>query len=331
MSRRAPEFDVVALGEPLVQFNPLDPGPLSQSRLFDTHAAGAESNVLIGISRLGHKTAMITKIGTDELSRFVLTTLRGEGVDTRWVVQVPGMNCGVYVAQRNYPIPDKSDVVYYRRGSAASTISVQDVPEEAMSLTRILHLSGITPALSNSCKNASLHAARLAKDNGVVFSFDPNYRKKLWAPEEAAPVFREFVALADIVFLDRGEASMILGEDLARRGRGPVLRAIAKLGPGTVVLKEGARGLVALKDGKLYQVPAFTVPVVDVIGAGDGVVSGFLSGMLDEKDVRTCLQWGAASGALVVMRRGDFENLPTPAELQNFLTSRAGREEFDLR
>lgn len=331
LDERTPEYDVVAIGEPLVQFSPLESGPLSYARTFDMHAAGAESNVLIGISRLGHRTALITKVGTDELSRFILTTLRGEGVDTRWVVQVPGMTCGAYVAQRNYPVPEKSDVIYFRRGSAASTISVKDVPEEAVRLSRIVHLSGITPALSSSCKNACLHAARLARDNGAVVSFDPNYRKKLWQPEEAAPVFRELVGLADIVFLDRAEASMILREDRERRGLESTLRALVELGPGTVVLKLGTRGMVALRDGRRYEVPAFAVSVVDVIGAGDAVVSGFLSGTLYKKDIRTCLQWGAACSALVVMRRGDFENLPTLPQLQTFLTSRAGREDVDLR
>jgi 2-dehydro-3-deoxygluconokinase len=332
LSKTASEYDVVAMGEPLVQFSPLESGPLSQAGIFDKHAAGAESNVLIGLSRLGHKTALISKVGTDELSRFVLTTLRGEGVDTRWVKQVAGKNVGVYIAQRNYPVPGKNDVIYFRGESAAGTISVADVPDGAIKRSKVFHLSGITPALSVSCRRASLHASRLAKKHGVMFSFDPNYRRKLWSVASARPAFRSLAGLADLLFLDATEASIILGS--ARAGRRPeaALRALSELGPETVVLKLGAEGgLAALKKGKYFHVPSFKVPVVDVIGAGDAVVSGFIAGLLRNEDVRVCLRWAAASSALVVMRRGDFENLPTRHDLQNFLAAMEASSDFDPR
>jgi sugar/nucleoside kinase (ribokinase family) len=329
---RAAEYDVVAMGEPLVQFSPLDSGPLSQAGIFDKHAAGAESNVLIGLSRLGHRTALISKVGNDELSRFVLSTLRGEGVDTRWVKRVAGKNVGVYVTQRNYPVLGKNDVIYYRGESAASTISVADVPEDAIRQSRVFHLSGITPALSASCRRASHHASRLAKKYGVIFSFDPNYRRKLWPVASAKPVFKSMAGLSDLLFLDVEEASIILGGRQAGHRPEATLRALSKLGPETVVLKLGAQGgLTALATGKYFHVPSFKVPVVDAIGAGDAVVSGFLSGLLRDKDTRTCLKWAAASSALVVTRRGDFENLPTPTDLQNFLAAKEAKTEFDPR
>ena len=323
---------MIAFGEPLVQFSPLESGPLSYASLFDKHVAGSESNVLIGISRLGHRTALITKLGTDELSRFILSTLKGEGVDTRWISQLPDKSCGIYISQRNFPVPGKNDVVYFRSDSATRTFAASDLPREAFAHGRIFHLSGITPALSDACLKASFRAVRLAKENQMTFSFDPNYRRKLWPAKKAARAYKRLVASADIIFLDVTEASIILEKE--QRGAKPELtaRALAKLGPKVVVLKLGARGgIAALCDGAYTHSPSFEVAVVDVIGAGDAVVAGFLSGLLDGKDPLTCLRWAAAASSLVVSRRGDFENLPTPTQLESFLAARSDAGNFDLR
>lgn len=320
------------MGEPLVQFSPIESGPLRHAGLFDKHAAGAESNVVIGLSRLGHRTALITKLGGDELSSFILMTLRSEGVGTRWVKREEGRNCGVYVTQRNYPVPGRNDVIYFRSGSAASTISPEDIPDEAFKLAKVFHLSGITPALSASCLKASLHASKLAKRHGTIFCFDPNYRRKLWSIEQARPVFKKLTAAADLLFLDIPEASIILGRQLDGHRSESITRSLAKLGPETIVLKMGAEGgLASWKDEEFLRIPSYNVPVVDSIGAGDAVVSGFLSGMLRGKGPETCLKWAAASSALVVLRRGDFENLPTRSDLQAFLAAKESNREFDPR
>ena len=156
-------FDVVALGESLVQFNPLETGPLKHVSLFEKHAAGAESNVIIGISRLGFKTAYITKLGKDEFSKFILSTLKGEGVDVSGVKQMDGKNCGIFFVQRGYPIPGKSDVIYFRSDSAARYLTPEDLETKLISGSRILHITGITPALSESCRETILEAVRIAK------------------------------------------------------------------------------------------------------------------------------------------------------------------------
>ncbi len=320
------------MGEPLVQLSPLDSGPVTHAGLFDKHAAGSESNVLIGVSRLGHRTALITKLGVDGLSRFILATLRGEGVDTKWVRKIEGKNCGVYITQRNYPVPGKNDVIYFRSDSAARTISVSDVPAEAIQQGKYFHLSGITPALSDSCRKASLHAARIATKNGVGFSFDPNYRRKLWPIKRAGPVFKSLARISNLLFLDVMEASIILGSKQEGRKPNTILKALSGIGPETVVLKLGIEGgIAAMRNGEFFHVPSFKAPIEDSIGAGDAVVSGFLAGTLEGKDILSSLKWAAASSALVVMRRGDYENLPTPPELQSFISSREAHLEFDLR
>src|SRR5579864_6012135 len=145
-------FDVVALGESLVQFNPLEEGPLKHVSLFEKHAAGSESNAIIGLSRLGCKTAYITKLGRDEFSKFILATLKSEDVNVEGVRQLDNKYCGIFFCQRGYPIPGRSDVMYYRSDSAAKYLSPQDLDSEIISSGKIFHVSGITPALSQSCR-----------------------------------------------------------------------------------------------------------------------------------------------------------------------------------
>ena len=164
-------IDVTALGEPLVQFNPLEEGPLKHAPLYEKHAAGSEANVIIGVSRLGFKTAYLTKLGHDEFSKFILATLKGEGVDVSGIKQIEGKNCAVFFVQRGYPIPGRSDVIYYRSDSAARYFSPEDLDSKLISNSRILHISGITPALSNSCREATMEAIRIARGHNVkIFS-----------------------------------------------------------------------------------------------------------------------------------------------------------------
>lgn len=310
-------LDLVCVGEPLVQFNPLDEGPMRHANLFEKHAAGAESNIAIGVSRLGHRAALITKLGFDQLSKFVLSTLKGEGVETKWIKQVEGKSCGVFVVQRNYPVPGKSDLIYYRNDSAARLLSPADISEDAIRQSKILQLSGITPALSDSCRKACFRAIDLAEKHGVKFSFDPNYRRRLWSVREAAPVFMAMAKRADILFSSPEEGEMILGKRVSGE---KMLEELSKLGPKTVVLKLGAKkGLLAKSPQGKARAPSYAVPVVDVIGAGDGAVAGFLSALLSGEKLARCLKTAAACSALVVMRRGDFENLPTRDELEKFL------------
>jgi sugar/nucleoside kinase (ribokinase family) len=290
---------------------------MRHANLFEKHAAGAESNIAIGVSRLGHRAALITKLGFDQLSKFVLSTLKGEGVETKWIKQVDGKSCGIFVVQRNYPVPGKSDLIYYRNDSAARLLSPADISEDAIRQSQILQLSGITPALSDSCRKACFRAIDLAEKHGVKFSFDPNYRRRLWSVEDARPVFLAMAKRADILFSSPEEAEIMLRR---RFNEERTLEELSRLGPKTVVLKLGAKkGLLARTPQGRARAPSYAVPVVDVIGAGDSAVAGFLSGLLSGEKLGRSLKFASACSALTVMRRGDFENLPTRDDLEKFL------------
>jgi sugar/nucleoside kinase (ribokinase family) len=323
-------FDVVALGESLVQFNPLEEGPLKHVALFEKHAAGSESNVIIGISRLGWKTAYITKLGHDEFSKFILATLKSEDVNVQGVKQMEGKNCGIFICQRGYPIPGKSDVVYYRSDSAARHLVPEDLDPDLISSAKIFHVSGITPALSESCRATTLEALRIAKKNKVHVSFDTNYRKKLWTEADAKPTMLEIARQADILLTDPDDARIMLGKKPGEQNE--VLEELCALSPSTVVYKLGAtKGLAAISKGKIATSPAIKVPLVDSIGAGDAVVAGFLAGYLGGDTLQRSLDMASVCSALTVMRKGDFENLPDRKDLEKFLAAKDQGFQVDFR
>jgi 2-dehydro-3-deoxygluconokinase / 2-dehydro-3-deoxygalactonokinase len=324
-------IDVTALGEPLVQFNPLEAGPLKHAPLYEKHAAGSEANVIIGVSRLGFKTAYLTKLGHDEFSKFILATLKGEGVDVSGIKQIEGKNCGVFFVQRGYPIPGKSDVIYYRSDSAARYFSPEDLDSKLISNSRILHISGITPALSDSCREATMEAIRIARRYNIKISFDTNYRKKLWTEAEARPTLIEAARDSDILLTDPDDARILLGKKI---NEDPLiaLDELEALGPSTIVYKLGAsRGLAGLANGEKATSLPVKVPLVDSIGAGDAVVAGFLAGYLAGDSLQRSLDIASCCSALTVMRRGDFENLPDRSDLEKWLAAKDQDFEVDFR
>ena len=324
-------IDVVGVGESLVQFNPLDTGPIRHVPLFEKHAAGSESNVLIGLSRLGHKTAYITKLGKDEFSKFILATLKSEGVSVEGVKEMEGKNCGLFFVQRGYPIPGKSDVIYYRSESAAKYLEPEDIDAKLIEQSRILHLSGITPALSKSCRETIFKALEIAKKSGVIVSFDTNYRRKLWSEAEARPVFFEIATKAGILLTDPGDLRILLGKKPPDEPF-EVLDELSSLGPSTIVYKLGAtKGLAAISNGEKATSLPIKVPLVDSIGAGDAVVAGFLAGFLQKDSLQRSLDIASACSALTVMRRGDYENLPDRADLEKFLAAKDQAFDVDFR
>lgn len=324
-------IDVTTIGESLVQFNPLEEGPLKHVQLFEKHAAGSESNVIIGISRLGFKTAYITKLGKDEFSKFILATLRGEGVDVSGVKQMDGKNCGIFFVQRGYPIHFRSDVVYYRSDSAARYLSPEDIDAKLIKECRIFHVSGITPALSDSSREASLEAVRIARGAGVLISFDTNYRKKLWTEEKARPTLIEMARDSDILMTDPDDARILMGSKVDDNPL-VALDQLEKLGPSTIVYKLGAtRGLAGLSNGEKATSLPVKVPLVDSIGAGDAAVAGFLAGYLAGDPLQRSLDIASCCSALTVMRRGDFENLPDRSDLEKWLNAKEQGFDVDFR
>jgi 2-dehydro-3-deoxygluconokinase len=305
------------MGEMMVQFNPVTTGPLRHVVYFEKHAAGAEANFAIGISRLGFKAGFITRVGNDEFGKYIINVLRSEGVDVSKVKVDEGAPTGIYFIQRSYPIPGKSGVLYYRKGSAASRLSPEDVDAEYIKNSRLFHLTGITPALSESCKEASLKALEIASENKVMISLDTNIRLRLWSKEKARETLLPMLKKADIVLTEPEDAEILIGEKEPRK----IAEKILAMGPRIVVVKLGEEGALAAGEKETVQKPAFKVPVVDIIGAGDAFAAGFISGILRGWSLEKALEYGNAAGALVVTVRGDIENLPSLDDIEKFLAA----------
>lgn len=307
-------IEVVTIGESMVQLTPTRGGLLRHATQFDRFVAGAESNLAIGLARLGHRAGWISRVGADEFGECVRAAIRGEGVDTTRVARDNEAPTGIYFKERRRT--DLTRVYYYRDGSAASRLVPDDLDPDYIGHAEYLHLTGITPALSASCRETAWEAIRIAKDHGVAISIDPNVRRKLWPESEARSVLREMIPHADVLLVSREEAVLLTGEERIDAAA----EALCALGPEQVVLRLGADGALALdKEGRIKRDEAIAVNPVEVVGAGDAFNAGYLAGQLRGWDIAQSLRLGNVLGGLATTVHGDVEGLPTWEEVQPYL------------
>jgi 2-dehydro-3-deoxygluconokinase len=308
--------EVVALGESLAVFNSPRHTALEVSAQVHATFAGAESNVAIGLARLGHATRWLSVLGDDPFGRRIFKTLRGEGVDVshvRWSSTAP--TAVMFKSRRGHAEPL---VYYYRAGSAMSRASESDFAPRSWRDAKILYLTGITPALSESCLGLVQKMMSDARANGLTVWFDPNYRRKLWPKEQARKTLTELLPQVDCLLTGLAEGELLTGQTKQEL----IARALREHGPGHVVIKAGEDGAYAFTGTEKCFVRAIKLrQLVDPIGAGDGFVAGYLSGWLRKRSLEECLLQGNAVGAMVCQADGDWEGLPTQSELEEFLNN----------
>ena len=302
---------VITAGETMLLGIPSLPGRLRHSHALELKVGGAESNLAIALCRLGVSAGWAGYLGADEVGQFVLDRVRGEGVDTSRVHRLQDYPTGLYLRES---VGASVRAHYYRKGSAASRMAPDAFDAAYFEGAEFLHLTGITPALSESCADFVRWAAREARTRGVRVSFDVNYRSKLWAPPAARSFVEEMLPELDVLFVGDEEARALWNRD----DEGFV-RDLAGSRSFEVVLKRGEKGSSALIDGHLFSEPAFEVPEVDPIGAGDAYAAGYLAGSLWELDNRDRLRLANAMGAYSVMTLGDYEGLPGNEEIRALL------------
>ena len=290
---------------------PPRPGRLRHAGSLELKIGGAESNLAVALSRLGLSTGWVSYLGDDEPGQLVLDRIRAEGVDTSQVRRIKDHPTGLYLREQ---VGADVRVYYYRQGSAASTMQRGALDADYLSGAKFVHLTGITPALSEDCRVFILWAAREASALGVRISFDVNYRSKLWGTEEAREFIEEILPDVYLLFAGDEEAKALWGRDDEA-----LVRELALSGPEEVVLKMGSTGSLALVDGEILEHPAFTVAEVDPVGAGDAFAAGYLAGHLWDLPAEERLRVANAMGALSVATLGDYEGLPDRDELRAFL------------
>lgn len=300
--------DVVTFGESMASFR--GEGPLWLGGTVHLSVAGAESNVAIGLARLGHSVRWIGRVGNDELGRLIRRTLSAEGIATTAITD-PERPTGLILFEHR--LADLIRVHYYRSGSAGSTVTAADVLGALVPGVRVLHVTGVTAALSAESAKAMHAAVRHAHELGILVSLDINYRSRLWTPEAARRTLRDLMPAVDVVFASDDELQIVA----PRPGRDTPTTASELIAEGirTVIVKRGDEGATAHTQDGTVIAPARKVRAVDVIGAGDAFVAGYLSGILDNLDIGARLERATTLGAFAVATRGDWEGLPMRSEL----------------
>ena len=304
----AENHDVVTVGETMVLGVPPRPGRLRHATSLELKIGGAESNLAVALSRLGLSAGWASYLGDDEPGQLVLDRVRAEGVDTTRVRRVQDHPTGLYLREQ---VGTDVRVYYYRQGSAASTMQPKAFDLDYLSGAKFLHLTGITPALSEGCRDFVLWAVR---EVGARVSFDVNYRSKLWGTEEAREFVEEILPDVYLLFVGDEEARALWGRDDEA-----LARELASRGPEEVVLKRGGAGSLALIGDEVLERPSFEVTEVDPVGAGDAFAAGYLAGHVWDLPVEKRLRVANAMGALSVATLGDYEGLPDRDELRAFL------------
>jgi 2-dehydro-3-deoxygluconokinase len=312
-------LDVVTFGETMLRLSAPGYGRLEEAVALDVRIGGSESNTAVALARLGLRVAWWSKLPANPLGRRIENEIRRWGVDTSGVLwdTAATARAGLYFLDFGVA-PRGIDVYYDRAASAASTLTPEEVDATRISSARLLHLSGITPALSPSCMQAVTHAISLAKDSGTRVSFDVNYRAKLWTPEAAQRGLEPLLTQVDVVFCPLSDAATLFG----MTGDGPtVARALrARLGVEVAVVTCGGEGAVACDDRGDWAAASYQLTeVVDRVGAGDAFNAGVLMGYLQD-DLTLGLEYGTAMAALKHTVPGDLL-LSTRAEIE---AARAG-------
>ncbi|MFF4941669.1 sugar kinase [Streptomyces rubiginosohelvolus] len=325
--------DVVCLGESMVTFLPSQPGRLADVPSFGRGIGGAESNVACALAAAGHRAAWVGRVGADGFGDHLVETIASYGVDTSAVRRDPFRPTGIYFRTATDRGTDTHEVAYYRAGSAASAMSPANVPYEELFAGRILHLSGITAALSGDCL-ALLRELTAARPGRPLVSFDVNHRPHLWRGGDAdASVLLELARRADLVFVGEDEAEEAWGIVGAEAIRAAVPE------PSVLVVKRGSAGATVFASGlrpgprssiaggaecggaedaataatgpdTVTHVPALHVDVVAAVGAGDAFAAGFLSATLRGLPVRDRVRHGHLMAAAVLTVPGDLTEPP---------------------
>jgi len=296
--------DVVTFGETMAAIRVA--GPLRLGGPATLSIAGAESNVAIGLARLGHAVSWVGVTGADEPGELIRRTLRAERVDLTHARVDPDAPTGLILFEPR--VADVNRVTYYRTGSAGSRLRPSDVEPALGDPPRVLHVTGITAGLSSSSYTSWKSALRQANAAGILVCLDVNHRERVWSRADAAAALRPALASLGLVVASDDEL------DVLTDAADPVADLLAA-GVPEVVVKHGAGGATSHSAAGVVHRPARAVPVVDTIGAGDAFVAGLLSGWLDGLDPGARLDRAVVCGAFAVATRGDWEGLPTRADL----------------
>lgn len=307
--------EVILMGEPIVILAAQELGNIQDVNNFTKSIAGAEINVAIGLTRLKHKVSYVTKFGGDPFGEYINSFLKEQGIDTSYVSYNNEASTGFQLKSKTEE--GDPEVVYFRKGSAASYLSKEDVKGISLDGVKHIHITGIPPALSKSCREAVYELIRKGKEQGIFITFDPNLRPTIWeSKEEMVAVINDIASKCDMILPGIGEGLTLTGSD----NPDAIADFYLNLGARSVVIKLGPKGAFVKTKDESYIVPGFKVEkVVDTVGAGDGFAVGVISGMLENLSLKESVIRANAIGSLQVTVQGDNEGLPNHEKLEDYI------------
>ncbi|MCR5537345.1 MAG: sugar kinase [Succinivibrio sp.] len=308
---------LVLAGEPMGLLIAQSEGSLDSVTGYSLAVAGAEFNVATGSARLGHKTAYLTKLGDDPFGKLITRTLRNNKIEDNLVIFTKERRTGFMM--KNKVSKGDPEIFYFRAGSAASTLSEEDVDKVDFSQFSHIHLTGILPALTDSTRAAVKLMLKKAREANLYVSFDPNLRPQLWPSQDVMVSYlNDLASKADMVLPGDGEGKILCGTTDPHE----INKFYRNLGAKTVITKCGPKGALVSDGAEEFMVPGFVIDkVVDTVGAGDGFACGVLTGLMEQLPLEKCVERACAIGAIQCTFAGDNEGLPTPEQLKAFMDS----------
>jgi 2-dehydro-3-deoxygluconokinase len=292
----------VSFGETMIRFSPKNYERIEQAHELDMGIGGAESNFAIAFSRLGGKSAWISKLKKGELGKFILNKIREHGVDVGSVIWTDDYRNGIYFIEFGRK-PRATQVIYDRKASAISNVDPYEIDWDIISNYDLFHTTGITVALSENCRKAVDVGIDKAIKFGTKVSFDVNYRSKLWQPEEALSLLNAILYKVDILFVTKEDAENVL--KIEGEPEQVIKRIYEKYGSRVIVLTLGSEGAMAFSDAGIFTAEPYELEVVDRIGAGDAFDAGFVYEYLRNGCLEKALKFGLAVSAFAHTIKGD--------------------------
>lgn len=301
---------VGTLGEAMALVRTEEVGPLETQRSLTLSTGGAEMNVAIGLARLGVSARWLGRVGDDSFGRLVQRDLQAESVQCRLIID-PDRPTGLMVKERRSAA--KARVTYFRAQSAGSGLALEDVELLEIPTIGLLHVTGITPVLSETAREAIEVAVEIAVHHGVPVSFDINHRESLMSAQEATPIYQWIAERSTILFGGEEEIRLLTS---SATNLEEAARELSRMGPPEVLIKRGAQGCAALVDGTAIDEPAVSVMVADTVGAGDAFVAGYLASRLSGAPGRERVQFACRTGAAACLTAGDWDGAARAGELE---------------
>ena len=306
---------LILAGEPMGLLIAQSEGSLDSVSGYDLAVAGAEFNVAVGVARLGHRVTYMTKLGKDPFGQRIIHVLNENKIGNEFVAWSDTKKTGFMLKDR--VSQGDPDIFYFRAGSAASTLSVEDVEKIRFDEYSHIHLTGILPALSESTRAAVNLMFDKARQAGLLITFDPNLRPQLWPSQDVMiQSINDMASKADIVLPGTAEGKILMGSDDPKK----INAFYRNLGAKAVITKVGSQGAYVTTATEEYLVPGFKVDkVIDTVGAGDGFAAGVITALMEGLPLKEAVRRGNAIGAIQVTSRGDNEGLPYPDQLKAFM------------